>query len=79
MYPLLAKLIEIESSPWAEWNRGKPLTPTSLARLLKLFAISPGAVRDSGVVFKGYERNSFTDAWDRYRTKPWMQDWPSPR
>ena len=63
---LLAKLIEIESSPWAEWNRGKPLTPTSLARLLKLFAISPGAVRDSGVVFKGYERNSFTDAWDRY-------------
>ncbi len=46
------------------------MTPTSLARLLKPFEISPKNLRVGTTVAKGYERDSFADAWDRYLQKP---------
>ncbi len=62
-------LVQIETSPWSEWNRGKPLTPTSLARLLKPFKIFPKTMRIGTGTPKGYEQSSFADAWDRYLPK----------
>jgi uncharacterized protein DUF3631/uncharacterized protein DUF3854 len=65
-------LTKIETSPWAEWNRGKPMTAVGLSRLLKPFKIFPRKIRIGDATLQGYERSSFADAWDRYlaRTAP---------
>ncbi|HHJ40067.1 MAG: hypothetical protein AXA67_02165 [Methylothermaceae bacteria B42] len=63
---LVAALIEIEESPWAEWRRGKPLTQNSLARLLKPFGIRPHIIRIGPDIAKGYEFDRFRDAFARY-------------
>jgi len=42
---LCASLIAIETSPWAEVNKGRPLTPVTLARLLRPFDVRPGTRR----------------------------------
>jgi len=63
---LLTALAEMETSPWAEFIQGRPLTPTTLARLLKPFDIAPRDIRIGSRILKGYERESFGDAWKRY-------------
>jgi hypothetical protein len=60
----------IETSPWGEWSKGKPMTPIALARMLKPFNISPKTVRVSDGTIKGYMRESFADAWARYLSVP---------
>ena len=43
---IVAKLVEMEGRPWAEFGRaGKPITTHQLARLLKPFKVFPGSVR----------------------------------
>ena len=64
---LIEKLKEIETSPWADWSKGKGLSPNGLARLLKPFGISPkGSVRVGDTIAKGYSWASFEDAFTRY-------------
>lgn len=63
---LIAKLVEIETSPWSEWSHGKPLSPVGLGRLLKPFEVIPRTIRAEARVAKGYARESFEDAWSRY-------------
>jgi hypothetical protein len=63
---LVAALAKIETSPWAEWKHGKPMTVIQLARQLKPFKVSPRNVRIEDVQHKGYGRDDFADAWDRY-------------
>jgi len=67
---LVHGLTEIETSPWAEWNHSRPLTPTGLSRLLRPFEISPRTLRSGDNNFKGYRRESFEDAWKRYLKPP---------
>lgn len=62
---LAAALHEIEESPWAEWY-GKPITATGIARLLAGFGIKPKVIRVGEETLRGYPRDQFTDAWDRY-------------
>jgi hypothetical protein len=62
-------LLQIETSPWPEWNHGRPLTPTALARLLKPFQIFPKSIRIGSGTPKGYDRASFMDSWERYLPK----------
>jgi hypothetical protein len=66
---LLEKLKEIETSPWADWGRGKGLTPNGLSRLLKPFGVSPRTIRIEDKTPKGYLRESFEDAIARYLTR----------
>jgi hypothetical protein len=67
---ILERLNKIEESPWSEW-RGKPLTAHGLSKLLKPFDITPKNIRfDDAPQAKGYDRESFTDAWDRYLPLP---------
>ena len=70
---LIEKLSKREESPWATFNRGQPINPRALARMLRPFGIAssnlkmghdPSGARD--VVAKGYKREAFTDAWSRY-------------
>jgi hypothetical protein len=59
-------LTEIETSPWGEWNQGKPITPPRLARLLRPFNICPRNIRFADKTLRGYELASFEEAWARY-------------
>ena len=64
---ILPALIAMERRPWAEWSRGRPLTPRALANLLRGFGISPGTIRISDrSTPKGYKRADFERAWERY-------------
>jgi Protein of unknown function (DUF3631) len=62
---LAAALHEIEESPWADWY-GKPITATGVARLLAGFGIKPKVIRVGEETPRGYPRDQFQDAWDRY-------------
>jgi putative DNA primase/helicase len=63
---LVAALVGIEERPWAEWKAGKPITPNSLAGLLKPFGILPGTIRVGDTTPKGYQLAHFQDAFERY-------------
>jgi hypothetical protein len=64
---LVGVLNSIEGRPWAEWHRGKGLTPNSLARMLAPFEIAPATVRmPDGTTPKGYLLSQFEDAFTRY-------------
>jgi len=63
---LVVALCEIETSPWAEWAKGKPLSTGKLAWQLHPFGVAPHNVRIRETVKKGYEFEDFADAWGRY-------------
>lgn len=63
---LLEALNALETSPWGEYLNGRPLTARGLARLLRRYNIKPTAHRFEGEVSKGYLKEDFRDAWERY-------------
>ena len=64
---LVEALGEIEGHPWADWKRGKLITPNALARLLEPFGIRPSSIRhEDNRVLRGYQRSHFQDAFERY-------------
>jgi putative DNA primase/helicase len=63
---LLAWLIKREDRPWAKWQRGKPITATALAKLLRLYDIAPKMFRVGATTPRGYELGQFLDAFGRY-------------
>ncbi|WP_461834829.1 DUF3631 domain-containing protein [Desulfothermus sp.] len=63
---LVDELVKLEDRPWGEWKRGKPMTPNSLARLLKPFGIHPKTIRDGFRTYKGYEVKAFEEVFKRY-------------
>lgn len=65
---LVGYLKDIEESPWGDPEKGYPLTPIRLARLLKPIGVRPRDLRFPEGTFKGYERADFEDAWARYLT-----------
>ena len=67
---LVGALIALEGRPWAEWKGGKPITPNSLASLLKPFGIISGTIRIDNTTPKGYQLAHFEDAFARYLPAP---------
>jgi hypothetical protein len=64
---LLAALCAKEDRPWHDYkDQGDGITDKELARLLKLFGIHPNSVRIGEKTPKGYKRELFEDAFDRY-------------
>ena len=63
-------LCGIEGRPWAEWSRGRPISPNQIARILKRFSIHPQTIRTAEGTPKGYRRADFEDAWARYCPLP---------
>ena len=63
---LIAGLKAIEEHPWADWSRGKGLSASQLAKMLKPFGIAPGSIRVGPDVGKGYHLDQFQDAFSRY-------------
>jgi hypothetical protein len=62
----------IETSPWGEWSKGKPISTAKLARLLKPFEIVPDRIGGKDSQARGYTLHQFEDAFFRYLP-------PSPR
>ena len=66
---LVGKLAELDSRPWGDWNKGRPITTRAVADRLKAFGIVPRP-NPQGTT-RGYYRDRFQDAWSRYpRFKP---------
>lgn len=64
---LAKELAGMEGQPWAEFGRSrKPITPNTIARLLRSFALFPRTVRDGGETFKGYLAAELVEVFDRY-------------
>jgi putative DNA primase/helicase len=66
---LVEKLVDIETRPWGEWSRGKPITVRQLARLLAPFGVGPAKIRTGTTTLQGYRLESFDDAFARYPLK----------
>lgn len=61
------RLAMIDDRPWGEWSRGKAITPNKLSGRLKSFGIHSKTVRlPNGERLKGYELETFSDAFTRY-------------
>jgi hypothetical protein len=63
---LISLLSEDEEAPWGTWHRGARISPRSLARLLTPFGLRSRNLRLDDEVVKGYLREQFEEAWDRY-------------
>jgi hypothetical protein len=63
---IIQALIGLENRPWAEWKKGKPISPQGLASLLKPLEIEPQKWREGKETFRGYHLHQFTDAFSRY-------------
>jgi hypothetical protein len=64
---VIAKLIEDPEQPWVEYKNGKPITQKQLAGLLGQYRIYSGTVHPDGHPDgKGYKRQQFEEAWERY-------------
>jgi putative DNA primase/helicase len=59
-------LVAMADRPWVDCSHGKALTQNQLARRLKPFGIAPKNIKIEGRVPKGYMRESFEDAFNRY-------------
>jgi len=68
---LIEALTDDEEKAWATYNRGRPLTPRQLAKLLSAYGIQPKTVRMVLGTPKGYDSDQFRDAFARYlQTSP---------
>ena len=64
---LVQRLVELEGRPWAEMGKGdKALTQNRLARMLKPLGIGPGYVGPEDARARGYKREQFNEAFERY-------------
>jgi hypothetical protein len=66
---LLDALREIDDAPWADYGQWG-LSASSLAKMLRPYSVKPkghkGTVRRGNETGKGYQREWFGDAWERY-------------
>ena len=67
---LISALIDDPEAPWATYNRGKPLSPRQLSKMLEAYDIHSKTVRFGPSTPKGFEFAQFRDAFARYLTEP---------
>lgn len=67
---LIAALVEDEEAAWATWNRGRPLNPRQLSRMLKGYGVASKNIRMGYEQAKGFDREQFADAFTRYVSPP---------
>jgi Protein of unknown function (DUF3631) len=58
---------KMDNRSWSEWKNGKPITQAALARQLGGFPILSGTIwLDGERTLKGYKREDFEEAFERY-------------
>ncbi len=68
--PIVEALNSDDELPFGDWRKGAGIDARGLPRLLRPFGIAPRNVRAGGVQCKGYHRERFVDAWERYCEPP---------
>ena len=63
---LVKGLCELDEAPWAGIRRGEPIDARGLAHRLNKYGIGSKTHRQADIVFRGYSRAQFSDAWSRY-------------
>lgn len=63
---LINRLAQMDGRPWPEYRHGRPLTSNHLARILKLFRITPGQIWAGERNRRGYRRGQFENVWRLY-------------
>lgn len=63
---IVGALCDLDEAPWRNIRRGEPLDARGLAVRLGKYGIGSKPQRHGDVVFKGYNRAQFDDAWSRY-------------
>jgi len=64
---LLQALVDDDQSPWATYNRGKPLSPRQLSKRLGEYGVHSQNIKFGyGEVKKGFLAEQFADAFSRY-------------
>ena len=63
---IVERLVEMESRPWPEWKRGKPITVRQLASLLRPFDVHPRNHRAPGGQSKAYFLDALRPVFDAY-------------
>lgn len=66
---LIEALVDLESAPWGDL-RGKPIDARGIARRVRKYDVRPGDHRFGDATKKGYLREDFYDAWQRYLPAP---------
>lgn len=70
---LVEHLVGMDDRPWPEYRHGRPLTASTIARLLRPFDIKSSNIRTGMSVVKGYHRDDVKAAFDRYAAPPAFQ------
>lgn len=64
---LAALLASLTDRPWNTFDRGRPITTSGVARMLKPYGIFSATIRlDLNTTAKGYTLSAFNDAFARY-------------
>ncbi len=69
-HELATYLNEDNEANWFLWNKGRGMTPNSLAKQLREFDIISKSIRIGLNTAKGYLKEQFNDAFTRYLTSP---------
>jgi hypothetical protein len=70
-------LVEQEVRPWPEYQHGKPITASGVAKLLKRFGVRSKNVRDPDEQRKGYKLEDLAPVFERYLSPPPPPEKPS--
>lgn len=62
---MLDALHRLDEAPWGDWY-GKPLSARKLAQMLRPYGVQPRTVRFDDATARGFLREQFEEAWDRY-------------
>ena len=66
---LLSIVNEDEELPFGGWREGKGLDGRTVAKLLKPYGVRPRTIKlEDGTTAKGYLREQFSEAWERWLT-----------
>lgn len=63
---LIEALTGLDERPWADFRDGEPITPKNVAELLSPFGMRSKSIRIEDETPKGYLREQFEDAFERY-------------
>ena len=63
---IINALVTFVERRWPAWDKGKPIRPHQLARLLRAYGVISQPLRDDGELLRGYPRDRLDDAIQRY-------------
>jgi hypothetical protein len=70
---LVEHLVGMDDRPWPEYQNGRPLSASTIARMLRPFDVKSSNIRSWAGVVKGYRLDDVKAAFERYAAPPAFQ------